>query len=141
MAIWQIEIMLIPKNESGFENFDLNESSMNRLKLIFPPKKSWSDKLKVYGEYDEGTYVAIYCNDEKIEEIFSRISLLDLTKDKICAIVDFAKENQLMLLVDDDKIELTIEKIKDIIMKSDAIRFVTNPRGFFENLNNNSISN
>jgi hypothetical protein len=67
--------------------------------------------------------------------------LLDLTKDKICAIVDFAKENQLMLLVDDDKIELTIEKIKDIIMKSDAIRFVTNPRGFFENLNNNSISN
>lgn len=133
MAIWQIDIYFLPKEKTDFANFKVKQSSIERLTLALPLGESWSKDLKVYGTLDD-TCLCIWYDDNIIEEVDCRLSLRDLTKEKVFAILDFASENQLMLSVDEHQFEPTLEKIKEIILKSDAHHFVQNPHKFLDEL-------
>lgn len=140
MAIWQIDIDFLPKEKTDFTGFKVKQSSIEQLELALPLGKSWSEKLKVYGTLDD-TCLCIWYEDNAIDYVYCRLSLQDLTKERVFAILDFATENDLMLSVDEQQFEPTLEMIKEIILKSDANRFCGNPHKFLKELRENRQNN
>ena len=136
MATWQFDFGLINKNEE-ITHIKLMEGSLLALQTVLPVGESWSEQLKIYGALDK-TCVQLFYDEIGLLEIFCRLDLRNSIRKELEAIIAFANANELIILYEDQEIEPTLENIKDLIKKSNALRFIKDPVEFFENIKHSS---
>ena len=138
MAIWQANFSLI--NPDGMISLE-NEKSVNsigKLCSCFPEKTSWSKNIRQFGEIDSTCIEFLYesiVESNDIYEIHVRLDLRSLTMEELKLICSFALENNLLVLVDSVFYEPTIPLLTDVIRNSDAHRFLSDPEGFLNSIN------
>lgn len=166
MAIWQYLLIVVPENsidknynifknneteflpntDSFWENFDGNISSViSELDQIIP-KANWGDETylnwKGNGNNEEDNDACICLNDDKtkIKEFQFRIDLRKASNiiNVLQSILNLCKKNQFVLIDLKGQIfKPEIESIIEGLKSSNAIKFITDPILFFENLENN----
>lgn len=165
MAIWQYLLIVVPENsidknynifknneteflpdtDSFWENFDGNISSViSELDQIIP-KANWGDETylnwKGNGNNEEDNDACICLNDDKtkIKEFQFRIDLRKASNiiNVLQSILNLCKKNQFVLIDLKGQIfKPEIESIIEGLKSSNAIKFITDPILFFENLEN-----
>lgn len=165
MAIWQYLLIVVPENsidknynifenneteflpdtDSFWENFDGNISSIiSELDQIIP-KANWGDETylnwKGNGNNEEDNDACICLNDDKtkIKEFQFRIDLRKASNIiyVLQSILNLCKKNQFVLIDLKGQIfKPEIESIIESLKSSNAIKFITDPILFFENLEN-----
>lgn len=165
MAIWQHLLIVIPENsidknynifenneteflpdtDSFWENFDGDISSIiSELDQIIP-KANWGDETclnwKGNGNNEEDNDACICLNDDKtkIKEFQFRIDLRKASNiiNVLQSILNLCKKNQFVLIDLKGQIfKPEIESIIESLKSSNAIKFITDPILFFENLEN-----
>lgn len=147
MALWQVELMIIPK-ERIIENTNveeiniadlwngnkIKENSINQVEQVLKRNKSWSEDIVQLGDTSETVIEIVYDND-MIEEITCRLDLRNITKKIVETILNFIDINNLAVIVN-NKIYTNLTKglIIDIVNESDAYKFIKNPEKFLEEL-------
>ena len=147
MALWQVELMIIPK-ERIIENTNveeiniadlwngnkIKENSINQVEQVLKRNKSWSEDIVQLGDTSETVIEIVYDND-MIEEITCRLDLRNITKKVVETILNFIDINNLAVIVN-NKIYTNLTKglIIDIVNESDAYKFIKNPEKFLEEL-------
>ena len=131
MAIWQVPIFLVKKENMLKCSEKHFVESLDKIKKILLEEKSWSKSIKQFGSIDS-TCLEISYNDE--DEIILRLDLRSITKEHLETIIEFANENELDLSYENELYEATLTRFKEIIEKSVAYRFVNNPGGFLGDL-------
>ncbi|UTN02305.1 hypothetical protein L0669_13350 [Flavobacterium bizetiae] len=165
MAIWQYLLIVVPENsidknynifenneteflpdtDSFWENFDGDISSIiSELDQIIP-KANWGDETclnwKGNGNNEEDNDACICLNDDKtkIKEFQFRIDLRKASNiiNVLQSILNLCKKNQFVLIDLKGQIfKPEIESIIESLKSSNAIKFITEPILFFENLEN-----
>ncbi|MBQ8732154.1 MAG: hypothetical protein IJY82_04930 [Oscillospiraceae bacterium] len=132
MAIWQVACSLIPCKKKNFLLSSLR--SLCELAEALPEEKSWSSSIRQYGDLDS-TCVEIFTKDGlKIDTISFRLDCQNISLEQIKVICNFAKANNLKILYKRRKYEADIGALKEIIIKSEAHRFLSDPEDFLRNL-------
>ncbi|MBO7303713.1 MAG: hypothetical protein J6V09_00625 [Clostridia bacterium] len=134
MATWQFDFDLVAKDK---QNITISNESLEKLAKVFPLRESWHDDLKMYGKDYESSLVNIWEEEGSIE-ISCRLSLIDVSKQQALAIIDFAKDNNLLFSVDAISFDPTLENLKNLISSSSAYKFTRTPIDFFNQLTDNS---
>ena len=83
---------------------------------------------------DETCIEYIYI-ENKLEEIACKLDLRSLTKEKLNLLVEYVKEIDAMLLVEDSVYLSNVEDILEIMKKSKANKFFKNPLAYFSSIN------
>ncbi|MFH7002650.1 hypothetical protein [Flavobacterium bizetiae] len=165
MAIWQYLLIVVPENsieknynifenneteflpdtDSFWKNFDGDISSIiSELDQIIP-KANWGDETylnwKGNGNNEEDNDACICLNDDKtkIKEFQFRIDLRKASNiiNVLQSILNLCKKNQFVLIDLKGQIfKPEIESIIESLKNSNAIKFITDPILFFENLEN-----
>ena len=165
MAIWQYLLIVVPENsidknynifenneteflpdtDSFWENFDGDISSIiSELDQIIP-KANWGDETylnwKGNGSNEEDNDACICLNDDKtkIKEFQFRIDLRKASNiiNVLQSMLNLCKKNQFVLIDLKGQIfKPEIESIIESLKSSNAIKFITDPILFFENLEN-----
>ncbi len=155
MASWQFDIDLLPRskvlelysampesielevyeNTEWCDGFRLPEDFKEVLDNCLPRNKAWLRDTLEWGTA-EGHRVSIGFSRDEVEWITIRIDVGNLNMTLINCLVDFARHSDcLMLLTENLKI---IEAIKSNLLKeietSNAAKFVSNPKAYFDDL-------
>ncbi|MBC1744233.1 hypothetical protein HCA06_14380 [Listeria welshimeri] len=149
MAIWQFTFMIVRRenvesktkkeiqmNLDGiysWKGFLMNNESLEKLGITLEKEGSWSKNRKQYGKLDETCIELLYENNDLLE-ISCRLDVRSLTKAIIVNILEFIKENNSLILVDNNIYEPTLENINKLLKASSAVKFYENPEQFLSNL-------
>lgn len=149
MAIWQFTFMIVRRenvesktkkeiqmNLDGiysWKGFFMNNESLEKLGITLEKEGSWSKNRKQYGKLDETCIELLYENNDLLE-ISCRLDVRSLTKAIIVNILEFIKENNSLILVDNNIYEPTLENINKLLKASSAVKFYENPEQFLSNL-------
>ena len=128
------------------------EKSLTILEKVFPKGKSWRESKKLFGDM-ESTGIQVSCYEDndtdsaeyyypeaydlgeyKGDEIYLRIDRTRITKEEIKIICKFAKVNNLLVHYKCNIYEPSFENFKEIIINSEANKFVSDPKKFFDEL-------
>lgn len=145
MANWQFSFYIVPKTNVSQvsplsdDYYSMVSKKMDRSKVDF-----LKDMLITCEEKYEGVY---YYGDEEsnsviagmdggyMGQLYVRFDLNNPSKKYIDAVLDFAKDNDMVLIGDFDVVfSPTINQLYTEIRKSDAFRFIRDPEGFFKTL-------
>ncbi len=108
--------------------------SINKIEQLLSRNKSWSDNVIQFGSLDETCMELIYSKRE-LKGVKIRIDLRNIKIDIMKSIITIINENDaLMLLPNGSILEPELDYLLDEIKKSDAYRFVKNPKEFFNQL-------
>jgi hypothetical protein len=157
MAIWQFVIVLIPREwavEANFDSSYLYESDdyetemtwinrqptadfKNIFSNILPPSNSWSDTLLCWGDEKESDIQVGYENDE-VKNIQIRIALHTNLKPLIGRLIEVTKELNCVLFFPELRLisSATETELLESLRRSSAARFVNDPRGYLDELQN-----
>lgn len=156
MATWQFDFFLIPDTsvtkDSGqlrvtnveldreqiinLERVDISDSSLSDLTDGLPVLKSWSSKIKIWGDF-ESDRIDILSKGNHIAEIFIRTDIRKINLIFVTKALKFAQVNKLVSFVSADQIfEPSPKLLMNAIQRSDAFRFVVDPHDFLRKLNN-----
>ena len=132
MAIWQIPLDLISNNTISFSDLPFLNSVQN-LATIFPEEKSWCAFIKQYGNIEQ-TCLEILLNGDVVENISLRLSLLDLSKQHLYGICEFATANNLYIRYESEVYSPTIDNFQRIIRQSNAHKFLSDPFNYLDSI-------
>lgn len=151
MAVWQFVIDLIPASSArvagvtaarmsreqldeidlGFSNFDA-EVLFARLGRLLPEKKSWSARLRIWGD-EKTDDIQVGFDGHTIEDIQFRLNVADLRLPLVGGICDLARHFDCILATRDGAIvQPNRESVVRTIMQSRAVQFVRDPQRFLE---------
>lgn len=134
MAIWQVSFYLVSRNTPICIHSEVLAASLQILGEKYPQRKSWCDCAMQYGDLDS-TCVELFCYDgETFEEINVRLDLTKMSKDQIDLICDLTKALDLMIQCDGELYEPTLENLRQIIRRSPARRFLSDPEKYLDEL-------
>jgi hypothetical protein len=154
MATWQFDLHLVPRKtlQQCFEGIPQNispeyfdkvdwwdlhqpkQNFRNTISLFLSEYKTWNEFLLSWGS-EEGNRIDIDIDvNGKIEDVFIRIDVRELSKSFLENIIYLAKEWDCYLLVMETMklIEPDITILLNQLDHSKANLFVTNPQRFFE---------
>lgn len=156
MAVYQFIIELVPSpwvikndftvstlyDEGGFHDLSLAWKdhhiffNLSLFSKVLPLKNSWDKNLYLFGE-EERHDMQIRVENQFIEEIKIRLDLrdnIDALKEKI---IYLAENLRCCFFLPEEKkiIEPDLKKLNDIVSSSRALKFVENPKQFFDDIN------
>lgn len=146
MAIWQFQFYIIHKSKKtldplhydyfdtviSWEGHAVDENSLEKLKLVLPIEKSWSNKIVQYGNNDE-TNVRLFYENDIIMEMFCRIDLRYIRKNIFDSIVDFINANKALVFYNGIVYDnISKRDLVNLVLESEAYSFCKNPIKFFE---------
>ncbi len=137
MAIWQTAIRLYCKGDKNHFDDEKIKKSIKKLSVYFPEESSWCERIRQFGNVESTCIELIYDNIEtanELVEISVRLDLRSITEEHLQSICTFARENNLLIGVCEDFYDPSIDGLKEIIKKSDAYKFITNPESFIRNI-------
>jgi len=150
MAIWQYHINVVPEEEiksyfksqdfirgEDIENIDwwkyrdLEIKQFIDLEKLFPPQKSWSDEIIIYGKEDSNCIELLLSKNKKIEEISIRIDLREENQNIIELICNFFEKHHCLFLgfkgkIINPNIDQLISEIKNYNVYSDFLEKLSN---------------
>lgn len=88
--------------------------------------KSWSTDIILYGNVD-GTCIEFLYDKNELEEIWCRLDLRTLTKEKFIKIVKFVQDIGAYFLVDDKIYQPQLKVMIDVMKQSTANQYCKNP--------------
>lgn len=157
MAAWQFIIVLVPRDwavEADFDSSCLYESDgyeteitwKNRqpttnfkdlLSKILPPSESWSDTLLCWGNEKENDIQVGYENSS-VKDIQIRLALHTQFRPLIGKLIEVVNELNCVLFFPELRLisNATEMKLMESIQMSHAARFVTDPRKYLDDLQN-----
>lgn len=131
MAIWQVPIN-ITGNENGLTN-TLNYPA--ELFNVLPEENSWCKSIRQFGHLDS-TCLEI---DADENDILLRLDLRSVTKDQLKVIIEFVCVNEMKFKYKTETYDPSLDNLIFIIKESDSYRFLNDPNGFLETLNNEQL--
>ena len=132
MAIWQVALNLVKKDDYIDFSSPTFESSLKIIDDIFPATKSWCKTIMQYGSLDS-TCLEIDTDDN--EAISLRVDLRSISKDQLQTLCSFAKENDLFIKYNDTIYECSFDIFLSIFKESNANRFLLDPEAFLNEIN------
>ncbi len=136
MAIWQFQCNIIPIRE----NIDrLSRDEIITWKDIPQPvieidflesEKSWSTNIIIFGNVDE-TCIEFFYDKNELDEIWCRLDLRTLTKEKLIKIIKYVQDIRAYFLVDDKIYQPQLEIMIAIMRQSTANQYCKNPLEYF----------
>ena len=138
MAIWQVAFRLVEEHKKVRCSDSIFLHSLKELNKIFPEEKSWCEDIKQYGTLDSTCMEMLVCNDRIEDGILCRVDLRNIRKYQLQKICEFAEMNELRIEYNNVFYEATIDNLIEIIRKSDAHDFLSDPYKYIEKLKTNS---
>lgn len=157
MAAWQFIIILVPRDwavEADFDPSSLYDSDgyeteitwKNRqpttnfkdlLSRILPPSESWSDTLLCWGNEKEND-IQVSHENSTVKDIQIRLALHTQFMPLIGKLIEVVNELNCVLFFPELRLmsNATEMKLMESIQMSRAARFVTDPRKYLEDLQN-----
>jgi len=115
----------------GFSNFDA-EVLFARLGRLLPEKKSWSARLRIWGD-EKTDDIQVGFDGHTIEDIQFRLNVADLRLPLVGGICDLARHFDCILATQDGAIvQPNRESVVRTIMQSRAVQFVRDPQRSLE---------
>lgn len=154
MATWQFDIHALPSAAVARvygstpltisrADFDVQEwwkdvpapkSFRADLAKLLPPLKSWNSNLEQWG-HDDGNRIDVMWSDGAIADIFIRVDVRNLSHVFLVNLLDLVRKNHWLLRTQDERVfPPSLSKLLSSIGKSDAFRFVEDPRAFLDAL-------
>lgn len=137
MALWQVSFYLIETEDVDFEDITLWKKQVNveSLNISFLERNlSWNASIIQYGKSDE-TCIEIMINDNRqIEEISVKLDLRSVTKTLLYDLLDLIGSLGKQLYYNGRIYSADINSLLLIIRTSDAFRFCSSPKEYFEQL-------
>ena len=145
MALWQFDFYVIP-NDKKVEDLNNNEfylwknhkidiSTEEFFNGTLEKKKSWSKKIEQYGDND-GTCIQIFERDNNSFEIRCRLDLRTLTLEELEKILEYIFLISGNVFYEEKIFPPQLSIVKELLKKSNALKFCVNPKQYFENLSN-----
>lgn len=135
MALWQVSFYLIETENVDFDDITLwkKQVSVDSLNISFLERNlSWNASIIQYGKSDE-TCIEIMINDNgQIEEISVKLDLRSVTKTLLYDLLDFIGSLGTQLYYNGNTYSADINSLRLIIRTSDAFRFCSSPKEYFE---------
>ena len=137
MAIWQALFHLYSSDDKSCFDYELTQRSISQLSETFPEETSWCKSIRQFGKTDS-TCIELYYDEidplDKLAEISVRLDLRNVTEEQLQFLCAFANENNLVFGMCEDLFEPNIDILKNKIKKSDAFKFIMDPKRFFREL-------
>ena len=141
MAIWQFVFYIAPRDcfgnfdtENLWEGKNISSESLSEISNVLSLTKSWSEDITQYGVNDD-TCVQIFDIGTSHQSIRIRLSLYSLTKAVLESILKFIAKNEAVIILQDDiRVEPTMKNVLDLIRESDAFKYVKNPEEYLNSL-------
>lgn len=142
MAIWQYDIIMVPKKAFSSVTFNNNNLLDDKIfdntdfwsdyykykdfSKIFAKflsiSDSWSKDVKIFGSI-EGTCLNVVLEGDAVKEITIRLDFREDNREFLQSIIEFAREKKMVLLdVKLKTLPFSYTKILDIIKNSDQVR-------------------
>jgi hypothetical protein len=153
MATWQFDFSFVPIDNLSikieldendlvdFSSFWLLRQPPENYKEIITkillPTKSWNEDILIFGKEDE-TRINVVLGNSKVVDISARIDLRTIDPKLLSKIVDLANLFNCNLYLAESKkmIENNYIKLIEEISKSNAAKFVKDPREFLDKIGN-----
>lgn len=129
MAIWQISFNIV--SENNYKNINLSKLKKDIIKIFWKILKEDYSYLD-YWKY-ENDRCTIFLDDGRVKEIFCRIDLRIITREKIDKLFFLTERYDLGILLDENIIywkEQFFIKLKN----SNSVKFLKDPLKFFDSL-------
>lgn len=122
-------------HEQWWSDFGSSSRFFNEMDNIMRRGVSWSDEIIMWGE-ENGTRVDCVLANGRIDDVLVRVDARDIQFATLACIIEVAARLD-FLLVTEDHYVLTpsLTKVLRAIRRSDAYRFVMDPKSFLEQLN------
>lgn len=154
MAVWQVQFELLPlalaKSQGLVPGMVLSSErrlagdwwrrqalpmpALQCLAEVFPPGKTWTKDLAVYGDLEKSC-LSILSDEGVLSEMQLRFDLRTLTREELLVVIEFCRLAAALLITDENKIiEPTSNAVINEIRQSPAYRFVKDPEGFLSAL-------
>ncbi|EPR5147930.1 hypothetical protein ACU6FY_004579 [Vibrio alginolyticus] len=155
MAIWQFSVVLIPASwaeENSYSSSSLYDDEgydtaylwkdrqpVSDLTVVFdeipPPSKSWDRELLVWGNEKEHD-IQVWYDGEAVESIHIRLDLNHELCEIINKVIKAAIALDCVLFFPEFKsvVMASESELKHAIKKSNAAKFMSDPKGFFNNV-------
>lgn len=103
------------------------------LKLL-PQLKSWSSDIEQWG-HEDGNRIDVRRENGTIADIFIRVDVRNLSHVFLVNLLELARRNDWLLRTQDERVlRPSLTRLMSAIHKSDAFRFVEDPRAFLDAL-------
>lgn len=150
MATWQYDIHFIPwaivdqhpeiiralctlediDTAPWWRSYNQALGLVKALSRLLPAAVSWNDSIQMWGTSD-GDRVEVSWEEGRIGDVPVRIDVRRLSQDFIQGIVNVAREFDVLFFTEENQVvEPTLQGLLNSIKKSDAARFVEDPRDF-----------
>jgi len=157
MATWQFDFSFIPTHnlstkiemdENDFVDYSSfwllrqpPENYKELIKKILLQTESWDENILIFGKEDE-TRIDVVLENKNVVDISVRIDLRTINPKMLSEIVDLAKLFNCSLYLAESKkmIESDYKKLIAEISKSNAAKFVEDPRGFLDKIGNDKYN-
>ena len=139
MATWQFTLAVIPRGFRGnidqpWQEVNIDEKDINHLTRLFPPSKSWSSNLKIFG-IEDGTCISVWSENGKPMSIIVRLDMRTVQPEDIDNILKFVNSIKGVFQDEDGhQIEPEQQTLLVAMKTSRAQLFVKNPSEFFSSL-------
>ncbi len=152
MALWQFELNLIPKKVfvkddgsfplqlsedeldsiSGWNDAELSLEASTLIERFLPKNPSRSQNHVLWGKEDLSCIHIFYDNGLQTS-VWIRLDLRDFNKNLIDLVVDLSKLMDAIGINDNGELfPVSKNSLKEQVLKSNAFKFVSDPRGFFD---------
>jgi hypothetical protein len=155
MATWQFDLILVPGNAARRQlaaySSDSRERKYDLPKLwsntdvdpqpirdaigdSLPARKSWSENIETWGHESE-TRVDLIFENGKLAEVGIRLDVREPIEPNIELVLRIARASDFLIWLDESTVILPDRVLlQNAINKSNAMRFVQNPKKFFDEL-------
>lgn len=104
------------------------------LAKLLPPLKSWNSNLEQWG-HEDGNRVDVMWDSGAIADVFVRVDVRNLSHVFLVKLLELARKNDWLLRTQDERVfRPSLTRLLSAIHKSDAFRFVEDPRAFLDAL-------
>jgi len=145
MAIWQVDLKLAPKDKlntkdsienlefsSLWSRYNISKDSIEEVGKVLKRTDSWSNDIVQLGDISSNV-IELFFEEGNISEVTCRLDLRNLNIEIMDTILRFIWANDLAVIVDNRAyMEINREVLVDIIKKSEAYRFINDPKVFLE---------
>ena len=150
MALWQFGVLLVPQrslkalfgqvpervSEQALDRadwwgeYELSEEDERLISSLAAPRRSWSPKIKSWGEED-GNRIHILREDGRVAEVSARIDARDIDRGFLYGVVHLADRWACALITDDLRVlPPLVSEMEVALEESTARRFVRDPEKF-----------
>lgn len=156
MATWQFDLHCLPSDalrryyeefpsaitREEFEQRDWWEAVTvphdlkDQLSTLLPSTESWSEYIQKWGEEDGNRIDLVYQN-EHVADLFVRVDVRNISYVFLSGLIKLVQRNGWLMVTErGDLIQPSVANLLSSIRRSDAFRYVENPKDFLAKLTN-----